>query len=174
MRYVWLITLFTLLSWSSELALPGHFNATFEQTITNPKGKVISYKGSLIYGGASRMKWSYRLPTQKEVCTDGKELIIVDHDLEQISFYKVSKGFELERILKEAKPYKKNIYTASYGGKTYTIRLNQRGDIDSIAYFDDLDNKVQILFKNIKSGKGVLPAGRTKCHYPSGYDIIRG
>ena len=174
MRYLWLSVLFSFVLWAKGPLLPEHFSANFEQTITNPKGKVIHYKGSVLYGGESRMKWHYTTPTKKEVCTDGKALTVVDHDLEQVSFYQVKKPFNLQEILKKAKPYKKEIYLAVYEGKTYTVKVDAKGRIESAAYYDDLDNKVQILFRKVRYGKGRLPRKKTQCHYPSSYDIIRG
>ena len=154
--------------------MPGHFKANFTQKITNPKNKTIHYAGKVRFSNASLMKWSYSIPTSKEVCTDGKKLTVVDHDLEQVSTYFISKGFNLSEIIKEANPYKKNIYVAHYLGKSYTIQTDGKGRLQSVAYYDDLDNKVQIIFKNIKYGKGAFPMQKMRCSYPKTYDEIRG
>ena len=66
------------------------------------------------------------------------------------------------------------IYVAEYDNKTYTIQVDKKQKLHSIAYFDDLDNKVQILFKQMKYGKGNLPAQSMKCNYPINYDMIQG
>ncbi|MCB4752475.1 MAG: hypothetical protein LGB03_06385, partial [Sulfurovum sp.] len=106
--------------------------------------------------------------------TNGKEILVVDHDLEQISVYQIDKGFDLIQILKSARLYKKHIYVTQYEGKNYTIKLNNKGQLQSVLYDDDLDNKVQILFTKIKYGKGKLPALVIRCSYSADYDIIKG
>ena len=174
MKIITVTILLTLALFADTITLPEHFRASFEQTVTNPKNKVIRYSGKVAYSGNNLLKWSYVSPTKKEVCTDGKEVLVVDHDLEQTSAYRIDKGFDLTQILKDAKPYKKNIYITDYEGKQYTIKLDEKGRLQSVAYFDDLDNKVQILFKQMRYGKGILPAEEMKCNYPATYDVIRG
>ena len=164
----------TLSLFADSIRLPEHFRALFEQTVTNPKKKVIHYSGKVAYSGNNLLKWSYTEPTKKEVCTNGKEVLVVDHDLEQTSAYRIDKGFDLTQILKEAKPYKKDIYVTEYEGKRYTIKVDDKGRLQSVAYYDDLDNKVQILFQKMQYGKGILPASEMKCDYPADYDVIRG
>jgi len=160
--------------YAGSIVLPEHFKAHFEQTVTNPKQKVLRYSGKVAFTQENLLKWSYQEPTKKEVCTDGKEVLVVDHDLEQVSAYRIGKKFDLTTILRKAKPYSQNIYVTTYEGKKYTIQLDSRGRLQSVAYYDDLDNKVQILFKKMQYGKGKLPKEQMKCNYPAAYDMIRG
>jgi outer membrane lipoprotein carrier protein len=99
---------------------------------------------------------------------------VVDHDLEQVSAYLIAKGMDIAKILKKATLYSENIYVAKYENKKYTIQVDKKQKLHSIAYFDDLDNKVQIVFKYMKYGKGNLPTESMKCNYPKNYDMIRG
>ena len=158
----------------SDIKLPENFSADFTQLITNTKKKVIHYSGTVRFTDANLFKWSYLEPTKKEVCTDGKELIVVDHDLEQVSAYYISKGLDIAKVLGKAKLYSKNIYVAEFDSTIYTIQLDSAQKLQSIAYFDELDNKVQILFKEMHYGKGNLPSKEMKCNYPMDYDVIRG
>jgi outer membrane lipoprotein carrier protein len=159
---------------SASIELPGNFQADFIQKITNTKNKVITYSGKVRFSDETLFKWSYKEPTQKEVCTDGLELLVVDHDLEQVSAYRISNGINIAKILKKAVLYSKNIYVAEYDNKKYTIQVDKQQKLHSIAYYDDLDNKVQILFTQMKYGKGNLPAQSMKCNYPINYDMIQG
>ena len=86
----------------------------------------------------------------------------------------MDKNFNLTAILEKAKLHKENIYVAEYQNKQYTIQLDHAQKLHSIAYYDDLDNKVQILFKEMKYGKGKLPLKQMECTLPEGYDFIRG
>ncbi|MGB5506388.1 MAG: LolA-like outer membrane lipoprotein chaperone [Sulfurovum sp.] len=163
---------FSLLS--ANIALPENFQADFIQKITNTKEKVITYSGKVRFSNERLFKWSYKEPTQKEVCTDGFELLVVDHDLEQVSAYMITKGIDIAKILQKAILHSENIYMAEYENKKYTIQVDKKQRLHSIAYYDDLDNKVQIVFKHMKYGKGNLPTQSMKCNYPRKYDMIRG
>ena len=173
MRLLSLLLLLSSMLFSS-IALPENFQANFEQKITNTKGKVIKYKGKIAFSDKNIFKWSYLSPTKKEVCTDGAELLVVDHDLEQVSIYYITKGLDISKVLNKAKLHNGNIYVAEYEGKNYTIQLDNKEKLQSIAYFDELDNKVQIIFTKIKYGKGKLSSEKMKCNYPNDYDMIRG
>ena len=174
MRYLFLMLLSGLFLYAESINIPQNFQANFTQKITNPKKKVINYAGKVYFSEPAKLKWSYTKPTKKEVCTNGKELLVVDHDLEQVSEYKINKGFNLSKILKNAKLYKDNIYLATYSGKKYTIVVDKNRRMRAVAYFDDLDNKVQISFSRIKYGKGKLSAKKMTCKKPKNYDLIRG
>jgi outer membrane lipoprotein carrier protein len=173
-KTLWLVTL-TTLCWSGEgIVVPLSFTSDFKQTITNTKKDVISYEGSLLFSQKEQIKWRYVKPTKKEVCTNGREMVVVDHDLEQVSHYVLQKGFHLASILAQAKPYQKEVYLARYEGKQYTIKLNAKGQLESVAYFDDLENKVQIIFPHMKYQNHTIPLKKMQCDYPMGYDMIRG
>ena len=159
---------------SANIELPENFQADFIQKITNTKEKVITYSGKVRFSNETLFKWNYKEPTQKEVCTNGLELLVVDHDLEQVSAYRISNGIDIAKILKKAKLHSENIYVAAYENKKYTIQVDNKQKLHSIAYFDDLDNKVQIVFKHMKYGKGNLPSQSMKCNYPKNYDMIQG
>lgn len=158
----------------ANIELPENFQADFVQKITNPKQKVITYNGKVRFSNGTLFKWSYKEPTKKEVCTDGQELLVVDHDLEQVSAYRISDGIDIAKILQKAEPYSPNVYVAVYDAKKYTIQVDREQKLHSIAYYDDLDNKVQIIFQHMKYGKGNLPAESMKCNYPIAYDRIEG
>ena len=157
----------------SSITLPPNFKANFSQKITNPKGKVIRYSGRVYFSNKSMFKWKYTRPTKKEVCTNGTNILIVDHDLEQVSKYFVKNGINISKILKRAQRYKKNIYLTRYKKRRYTIQLNNNR-LQAIAYFDDLDNKVQIVFSDMRYANGRLPSKLMKCTYPRSYDWIEG
>ena len=170
---VWVLLLGTWLG-ATSIVIPENFQANFTQTITNPKKKIINYSGKVYFSEGSKLKWEYSKPTKKEVCANGKELLVVDHDLEQVSEYRIGKGFNLGKILKKAKFHKARLYLASYSGTQYTIQVDSKNRLQALAYFDDLDNKVQIAFRRVVYGQGKLPARKLRCTYPKDYDMIRG
>jgi len=174
MRYFWALLALSTVLFSSAITLPDNFKASFEQTITNPDKKVIHYRGDIRFSNKKMIKWTYTEPTKKEVCTNGFDITIVDHDLEQVSYYLATKGFDLAKILSEAKPYKnmKTVYIAKYSGKEYTIQVDNKRQLWRIAYYDDLDNEVLIIFEDMHYGKGKLPVKSLVCKVPSSYDVI--
>jgi len=170
-------TLFLLLSVasfgiSSNIELPVAFKANFIQQVKNPKGKVIKYRGNIVFNSPSETKWVYKSPTKKEVCSSGKQLVVIDHDLEQVSYYSINKGFNLSKVLASARHYKNNIYTTKFKGKLYTIVLDKKGKIQQIAYKDNLDNTVNIIFTRMKYLNKLLPGYKFVCARPKNYDTI--
>lgn len=154
------------------IKLPNSFTSNFKQIVTNQKKKKIEYRGKITFSN-EKFKWVYSKPTKKEVCSNQKFLTVVDHDLEQVSFYHIEKGINIRKILSKANLYKNRIYLATYEKKLYTIKLNRYNRLHSIAYFDDLDNKVQIQFLNIRYKKRYLKESKTKCNYPDYYDNVK-
>jgi outer membrane lipoprotein carrier protein len=173
MKLLWGLLFSTSLSLAT-ITLPENFKAKFIQTVTTPKKKIIKYNGKVLFSHKVFFKWVYMKPTQKEVCTNGKEILVVDHDLEQVSAFYIQKGLNIAKVLGKAMPYKDDIYIAQFDGKKYTIQLSKSKKLQSIAYYDDLDNKVQILFTQMQYGKDILPKKSMQCNYPASYDVIRG
>jgi len=173
----------------ANISLPQNFQTDFHQTITNDKGKVIKYDGTVFFKNLEEIytnelgeksshsrsifKWSYTTPTQKEVCTDGTNLIVVDHDLEQVSSYMIDDGINLEEILKITKKISKSDYQASYKEIEYLISLDEKEQLKQIVYVDNLDNAVKIIFKNMNYNT-TINENALECNSPSAYDVIKG
>jgi len=157
---------------AQDIDIPASFKASFTQQIKNPKGKVIKYRGKIYYNYPDTTKWIYRSPTKKEVCSSDGKIIVIDHDLEQASYYQVDKGLNLAKVLKRAKHHKGNIYVTKYKGKYYTIVLNKKGQINQIAYKDNLDNTVNLMFRHIKYRNKPFSDSKFICAKPASYDSI--
>jgi len=174
---------------NADILLPENFKTDFQQTITNDKGKVIKYEGQVLFKNSKQVfataedinstytqslfKWSYSSPTKKEVCTDGIQLIVVDHDLEQVSNYLIDDGINLEEILKLAKAISPTDYQASYKDIEYLITMDEKKQLQQIVYVDNLDNKVKIIFKNMNYDTTV-DISTLECNAPQEYDQIKG
>ncbi len=167
-----IILIVTTLLNAEGIHIPVSFSGTFTQQVKNSKGKIIRYKGVVYFNAPSESKWIYKYPTKKEVCSSGNRLVVIDHDLEQVSYYKINKGFNLSKVLKQAKHYKGRTYTTKYGDTLYTIILNKKGEIEQIAYKDNLDNIVNIMFNTIHYRNKPLSATKFICARPKGYDTI--
>ncbi len=172
MRYLFIFLFFLSNVMANSVKIPVSLSANFTQKITDPKGKTILYKGKVQLNIEGDLKWSYKSPTKKEVCSNKKIFIVVDHDLEQVSFYKIDKTPNLASILKNARHYKGRLYTARFGEAIYTFSIDSKGYIDQLAYKDDLDNVVNIHFLNIKYAHKKIPTAQLQCPYPFDYDIV--
>ncbi|MDD5406199.1 MAG: LolA-like outer membrane lipoprotein chaperone [Sulfurovaceae bacterium] len=159
---------------AGELKMPAAFESKFVQEIVSPSKKKIIYTGKVQYSKSSLLKWQYVSPTKKEVCTDGKDLVIVDHDLEQISLYAINKGFNLPAVLTSAKRQTNGNYLAVYEKKNYYISLDSKMELTGISYNDDLDNKVSIRFNDMRYLNTPFSRNSMKCLLPQTYDLIRG
>ncbi len=172
--FLLLLTLVVAVVGKDAIVLPTSFQANFKQTITSDKGKKIHYTGSLLFSSPNNFKWNYNSPTKKEVCTNEVELLVVDHDLEQISTYLIDSDLNLVKILKKAKQHKKLIYVAKHKEINYTIRLNNKKQLQSVVYKDNLDNTVVIIFSKVRYKNTKIKPSQLKCNYPAHYDEIRG
>ncbi len=192
MKILFTLTTFATLTMvaSAAISLPTNFQTNFKQTITNDKDRVIAYDGTVKFKNerqiiineqgesheinSSLFRWDYQNPTKKEVCTDGIQLIVVDHDLEQVSRYIVDEGINLEEILRVAEKISTRDYKATYKDIEYLITLDDRDRLKKIFYVDNLDNRVKIEFEQMVYDTNNFENSTLECIAPSDYDIIEG
>ncbi len=182
-----ILTLSTLLV--AQIRLPQNFKTNFFQTITNEKGKVIKYEGEVHFKNLEQLftnmmgeeesytrslfKWSYTSPTKKEVCTDGTQVIVVDHDLEQVANYMIEDSINLKEILTIANRISAKDYQATYKEIEYLITLDEKEQLKQIVYVDNLENRVKIIFKGMHYDT-IIKDEILECHAPKDYDRIKG
>jgi len=189
-----LLTLTTIVTLSmvasASISLPSNFKSEFKQTITNDKNRVILYNGVVKFKDdkqivineqgesheiqSSLFRWDYQNPTKKEVCTDGVQIIVVDHDLEQVSRYIIDEGINLAEILNVAEQISTYDYKATYKEVEYLITLDERNRLKKIFYVDNLDNRVKIEFNQMVYDTNNFENSTLECIAPSDYDIIEG
>ncbi len=185
-----LTILFLAIFLNAGISLPNNFETDFNQTITNSKGKVIKYRGKVNFKqerqtyinelnqtqeiSSKLFKWSYETPTKKEVCTDGVQLLVIDHDLEQVSKYIIDDGLDLEEILKVAQKLTPTDYKALYKDVEYLITLDNKKRLKKIFYVDSLDNRVKIVFINMIYNSKSFKDNSLECPIDPDYDVIEG
>jgi len=185
-----LLILSITLGINANISLPNNFITDFKQTITNDKGKVIKYEGKVAFrqdkeilegqNGTKQeftsnfFKWNYNKPTHKEVCSDGTQIIVIDHDLEQVSKYLIDDGLDLEKVLAVAQKLSNKDYKAVYKDVEYLITLDNKGQLKKIFYTDSLDNRVRIVFSNMQYSIQNFDNKNLECDTPADYDIIEG
>lgn len=145
------------------------FSSDFTQTIKS-KNSILSYSGHFIFN-KNQAYWSYDTPSKKEIYINKNQIIIIEHDLEQVIFSHLQNLPNLNEIFKKAKYLDKDKLIAKYENINYTITLYQ-DQIQSISYEDEFQNKVTIkLSKQIKNPP--IKANIFQAKIPQNYDIIR-
>ncbi len=173
-KIVVFLFIFISMQLGAQIVIPASFSADFIQKVTSPHKKRTKYTGKAYINRSREFKWIYSTPTKREICGDGSNVQIIDHDLEQVTVYKVGSLLDLMQLLKRAKPYKGNIYLTKYHGVRYTLKINKSGQIEQIAYKDKLDNVVNIHFYKIHYNKIPFAVSKLRCHIPKSYDVIKG
>jgi outer membrane lipoprotein carrier protein len=168
-----IIIFFPVIVWG-QITIPISLSANFVQKVTTPHKKLTKYTGTLKLNRTRQFLWLYRSPTKREICGDGNKVRIIDHDLEQVTVYKVGSLLDLMQLLKRAKLYKGDIYLTKYHGVRYTLKVNKSGQIEQIAYKDKMDNVINIHFYKMKYNKSPYAPSKLRCRTPKSYDVIKG
>ncbi|WP_304543813.1 LolA-like outer membrane lipoprotein chaperone [Sulfurimonas microaerophilic] len=147
------------------------FQADFEQSITDEKNKKIVYKGDIKASNPHYALWQYNNPIEKTVYVLKNRVIMIEPDLEQAIIKTIDSNFDFFALMKNAKEIKKDTYTATFNNIKYTI-YTKGLTIESIAYVDEFENEVNIVFKNQKVNEKI-DLNIFNPYIPQGFDIIR-
>ncbi len=174
MRIIFTFFIFLPLFVNAQINIPISLSARFVQKVTTPHNKLTKYTGTLKLNRNRQFLWLYKTPTKREICGDGSMVRIVDHDLEQVTIYKVGSLLDMMQLLKRAKSYRGDIYLTKYHGVRYTLKVTKSGHIEQIAYKDKMDNVINIHFYNMKYNKKPFASSKLKCRIPKSYDVVKG
>lgn len=158
----------------AQIQVPVSMSATFVQKVTTPKKKTVRYRGTLRLNRSREFHWTYNKPSHREICGDGSRVRVIDHALEQVIVYKVGSLLDLMQLLKRAKLYRGDLYTARYHGTRYTLKVNAKGEVEQIAYQDEMDNIINIHFHKITYRDTPFASDQMRCVIPRHYDVIKG
>jgi outer membrane lipoprotein carrier protein len=170
MKYLILLTFFVTLSFAS-LGEIDSFEADFTQSITDDKGKKLTYTGHIIASKPQSALWNYIKPVKKDIYISEYSVTIIEPEIEQVIIRKISSNFDIFKLIKNAKEIEKNRYLTTYKNTKFSI-TTKNNLIKSISYIDEFDNNVEIIFKNQKQNKEI----NKEIFYPNipvEYDIVR-
>lgn len=170
MKHIILTCLLFTLSFSDIISLTS-FQANFTQTITDEKGKVLSYSGSIKALKPQFAVWSYKIPVEKKVYIDNRNIVIIEPELEQVIMRNVKGNFDFFSMLKNAKQLDENNYVASFEESKLYIRLKD-SKVFSLSYKDEFDNDVKIIFTQQLQNEVIKPEV-FNVSYPQDYDVIK-
>lgn len=170
MKHIFILLIFFTLSQASFDSI-NSFESDFIQTVTDEKNKTLTYEGHLIAQKPQSAVWSYKIPVIKDVYISSYNVTIVEPAIEQVIIRKIESNFDFFNMIRNAKKIKENVYVAMYKESEFTITKN--GELlESIAYSDEFDNKVKILFKNQQQNK-IIDKKLFIPKFLTDYDIIR-
>jgi outer membrane lipoprotein carrier protein len=144
----------------------------FTQTIVNDQNSKITYTGKMYATSAKNQAlWEYNSPIVKKIYyKGGKELVIIEPELEQVIYAKLNKVPNILKLLQSARKISANKLQTKFNGLTYNIDINGN-KIEKISYIDEMQNKVVILFANEKVN-GIISSSRFAYTIPADYDIL--
>ena len=171
MKYLYTVFLLITSLFSDAINLDS-FSANFTQTITDEKGKLLIYKGSLKAKKPQYAAWNYTSPVEKNVYINANKITIVEPELEQVIIKSIENKFDFFSMIKDAKKIAENLYVTHYRDTEFKIKI-ENSLIESITYRDEFENEIVILFTD-QLQNGNIDLEEFTASYPLNYDIIRG
>ncbi len=157
---------------SADLSNLKSISANFTQLITNSSHNTIKYQGKMYAKKQNNLAlWIYTKPVEKKIYYRDGNIVILEPELEQVTFAKLNKVPNLITILKGAKKISDNQLVAKFNNTKYTITTN--GDkISRVSYKDEMQNNVSIRFTNVKTNQ-FISDDTFIYEIPAGYDVLK-
>ena len=147
------------------------FEADFIQMVTDDKGKVLTYNGSVIASKPQNALWDYTKPITKKIYINSQSVTVIEPEIEQVIIRRIESNFDFFNMIKKAKKTGENSYLAIFKSSEFIIET-EKSLIKSISYSDEFENSVQILFENQRQNRDI-----NKTIYipniPVEFDVIR-
>ncbi|MRJ03097.1 MAG: outer membrane lipoprotein chaperone LolA [Epsilonproteobacteria bacterium] len=161
----------SLLLWGGRGLDVRTFSSDFVQKVRNDQNRTIEYRGTVYFQAPNLTHWIYREPIEKEILFDGRRLIMVEPQLEQVTITSLKREENILALLQRAREVEPGIYHLELNGKEFQIETGKGGKIERILYRDDLGNDVEITFLNPKQN-GELSPSLFQIEIPPSYDRI--
>jgi len=171
-KYILALLLITSSLISAELTNLKTISSNFTQLISNSSHNTIKYNGKMYAKKENNLAlWIYTSPVEKKIYYRDGNIVILEPDLEQVTFAKLNKVPNIISILKRAKKISKNKLVATFNKTKYTITTN-KNTVKKIQYKDEMQNRVTINFYNTKVNHNI--SDRVFIYeIPAGYDVLK-
>ena len=157
---------------SAELANLKTISTNFTQLISNNSHNTIKYSGKMYAKKQNNLAlWIYTSPVEKKIYYRDGNIVILEPDLEQVTFAKLNKVPNIITILKNAKKVSANKLIATFNKTKYSI-LTDKNLVKSISYKDEMQNNVTINFYNTKVNNNISDKIFIY-EIPAGYDVLK-
>lgn len=172
MKHFLLLTLFltSLFAFGEDIQ---SFEADFVQEITDETGKVIRYEGHIQAKRPAFVLWDYKKPEAiaKKIFINSVRVVIVQPALEQAAVKQLRDEISFFEILASVVAIGEHRYKARYKNINFILE-EESGIISSLAYTDELENKVHLSFSKQRQNRPIEDKVFTP-RVPPEYDIIR-
>ena len=135
------------LCFSFDLKSINNIKADFIQITTSDNNK-IEYSGNAVITKGYKSYYEYTKPIKKQVFINEKEIIVYEPHLSQAIIFD-SKRKGLVDVLNNAKIEGDRIIS-HIDDMTFFVSLDSNDMPQKIEYIDNLDNKIEIILKNVK------------------------
>ena len=145
--------------------------SNFKQSITNEQNSRITYSGKMYATKQNNQAlWVYTNPIEKKIYYKSGSIVIIEPELEQAIFAKLSKVPNVLSLLNNATKVSANKLQTTFNNIVYTITTSGN-KIKSISYTDEIQNRVTITFSGQKTNEHIE---NSKFVYsiPQDYDIL--
>jgi outer membrane lipoprotein carrier protein len=143
----------------------------FTQQIINDQNSKITYTGKMYATkNNNQALWIYNSPVEKKIYYKGGSVVIIEPELEQVIFAKLSKVPNIMNILSNAVEVSTNTYVTTFNKIEYTINFNGE-KIENISYTDEMQNRVTINFNSQIVNK-MIENSKFSYSIPEDYDIL--
>ncbi len=148
------------------------FESNFKQSIVNEQNSRIVYSGK-IYAtkNSNQALWEYKNPIEKKIYYKGGDIVIIEPELEQAIFAKLTKVPNILQLLENSKRVSKNQLSTTFNKIKYTI-FTSENMIKKIVYTDEIHNRVTIEFSNQLINRDISKS-RFVYNIPDEYDILK-
>ncbi len=156
---------------SANITQLNSLESNFKQSIVNDQNSRITYSGKMYATKQNNQAlWEYTSPIEKKIYYKDGSIVIIEPELEQAIFAKLSKVPNVLSLLNSAKRISENRFETTFNNVKYMIETNGN-KINSISYTDEIQNRVTIEFNAQKTNENIN-ASKFVYSIPEDYDIL--
>ncbi len=156
---------------SANITQLNSLESNFKQSIVNDQNSRITYSGKMYATKQNNQAlWEYTSPIEKKIYYKDGSIVIIEPELEQAIFAKLSKVPNVLSLLNSAKRISENRFETTFNNVKYMIETNGN-KINSISYTDEIQNRVTIEFNTQKTNENIN-ASKFVYSIPEDYDIL--
>lgn len=144
---MWLCVCNILLAWGENLQ---SIEADFVQNIISEDGVPAHYEGRILAKVPSHVKWLYKSPLQKEIYMNGRDVIIYEPNLMQVSHSHLQEKSDFISIIQNSKKQDDGAYHVKVEGVEYIMFVDSKNLPDRIEYTDSMGAKTTLKLHNVK------------------------
>lgn len=157
---------------SANITALNSLESNFKQSIVNDQNSRITYQGKMYATKQNNQAlWIYTTPIEKKIYYKDGSIVIIEPELEQVIYAKLSKVPNVLSLLNSAKKISTDRFETTFNNVKYTI-ITHGDAVNSISYTDEIQNRVTIEFNTQKINKGI-DENKFLYSIPEDYDILQ-